>query len=241
MNELLGFGLVGKERQEALDITNRFSVADQQNVLKVIELFNNVAEEYFNSPYTSDLSGFYRTGKDWYENHDAPRGYQFFAVYLIGGNITKKGDRPDIDLLTVTNMRYADGYGFIYDHEEWFQKRITEFFQGQGSVACSSPLPSDYNIGHVDGKALFTVTPNIGKRIDINYVRSFYCDQQHFGSEEDFFRLDVDSEGKPLPRLPLYVRKSDAPLSPQFKWSLGESEEESGNQGRSSVRGGNIF
>lgn len=34
----------------------------------------------------------------------------FFAVYGIGGNVTKQGERPDVDLLIVTSAYWHGGY-----------------------------------------------------------------------------------------------------------------------------------
>lgn len=181
---------------------------DFSNVQKAINAVDRVAASYFSSG-------------DQYQNawafiQNGRIGTPFFSVYLVGGYVNKPGERPDIDLLVATNMRWTDG--FLSD--EWSQRPEdldpiwrelnAEFAHGY-KVERTGELPDDYNIGVTEGKALIRIIPDAWKRIDLMYTRSWEEDGLKFIDEEAFYARDTDSHGHPLPKVPLY--RATSPLN----------------------------
>ncbi len=192
-------GLTKDELLKARGFFKRLKNPDSAHVKKVIASVDAVAESYFASDHPKrNLSAFCDEDKV---------GYPFFSVYLIGGYLNKQGERPDIDLLVSTNMRWIYGFsdGFeVYDEPIW--KSLRSAFPSS-RLRKNGMLPDDYTVGLTKGKILITITPRAGKKIDICYVRSWNEKGYKFIDVDQFAQLDVGEDGKPLPRLPLCVLK----------------------------------
>ncbi len=187
---------------------------DLANVRKIIEAVNHHAMAYLKSG---------EANKSWDEfSRGDTLGEVFFAIYGIGGYVTKKGERPDIDLLIATNMRYEDGKGYIDDKDEPLWASLNEHLEDVFTMNKEGDIPANYNIGLTKGKCMLTFAPkNEGKKIDIVYVKSmsdnmmehegpdYKPDNSHwFISESEFLTKDVDRSGKALPRVMLYLAKA---------------------------------
>ncbi len=111
----------------------------------------------------------------------------FFAIYGIGGNVTKTGERPDIDLLIVSSARWGGGYWRVSDssrdevyedidyssheseswtnarkrrqlNDDWVCGTIRNELRDEYSAEVLDELPDNYNMG--DGtKGLLRLTP----------------------------------------------------------------------------------
>lgn len=110
----------------------------------------------------------------------------FFAVYGIGGNVTKQGERPDVDLLIVTSAYWDGGYpgepgekpywleeeDFDYSTEEgrsqarkihklkedWVCGSIKDQLKNLYSAEVLDELPDNYNMG-AGTKGLLRLNP----------------------------------------------------------------------------------
>ncbi len=185
----------------------RLKAPDLSNIETIIKLVDSIANTYFSS---TDPDRNYN-----YFCEDERIGNPFFGIYLIGGYLNKEGERPDIDLLIATNMRWREG--FIEDYEgseEPIWKELKKVFT---NIKKSNELPNDYNIGATKGKVLITINPYEGKKIDINYVRSWEEEGFKFIDEEQFYKLDVRENGEALPRLELYRNTTQITL-PEYKY-----------------------
>ena len=158
-------------------------------------------------------------------------GEVFFALYGIGGNLTKEGDRPDIDLLLATNMRYNESPPVGDEHDparnhDILTKLIADYTSKNLRMDIRGNLPDNYNLGSTNGKCLFELHPReTGKKIDLVYVRSMRNHgtsgdsmedvgeetrlKHFFQSEEEFcYCHDVDGQQQPLPRAVLWRSKT---------------------------------
>jgi len=210
-----GIGLTHEERGKARDFSQRLKETDLAHVRRVVHSVDALAHDYFSSGQQNE---------NYWAFCDLTRvGTPFFAVYLIGGYTTKAGDRPDIDLLVAANMRWTTGFlnddEFAREPEDWdpmWRTLTTEFGDGY-AVQRAAELPNDYNLGVTQGKVLITLTPPEGKKLDINYVRSWSHKGFSFIDEQQFSQLDVGKAGEPLSRLPLY-RATSTVIVPQLRF-----------------------
>ncbi len=169
---------------------------DAPNVKRLVNLVDSHADDYFSS-------------RELEKNHNYfDRGEAFFAVYGIGGNITKEGIRPDIDIMIVTNMRYSEGFSGYYDRFmddpvwersiEPIWRRINLELRGDMTVERKGEIPDNYNLGLTRGKGIITLTPQNGARkIDVVYIKSMapHDDPSTFSWEtvgEESLRGDFD-------------------------------------------------
>jgi hypothetical protein len=189
MTYLANNGLTRDEDVMARHFLDRLDVVNHHHVVSVLSVVDNVASDYFQANFglvSARLQG------------------HFFAAYLIGGNLTKEGNRPDIDLLVATNMRYPDGYNS--QDLEWLVKGLKTL--SHFDLTIKSDLPDDYNLGETHGKGMIQLVPKSlwgGRTIDLVYIRSMnmvntYC----FENEDEFNERDIDKDGRPLPKLILY-------------------------------------
>ena len=212
--------LSNEERLNAELFYMKLDNQDQTNVKKVVKAVASLAEEYFSFGEQHNNS--------WAFCTDEKTGTPFFAVYLIGGYLNKKGERPDIDLLVATNMRWTSGFtdydkfsdysrcDLLISCDPFLKELAGEFAEGY-SMQKHGELPDDYNIGATKGKLLITITPDEGKKLDVNYVRSWRDKKYRFIDEEHFYRMDAGESGEPLQRLALYRSTSDVAL-PRLTW-----------------------
>lgn len=216
-------------------LVGRLIPIDRQNVETVIRAVDALADDYFrevasdNEPsdaealeiavrlerlrYQGEPDINYRafgqvnptTGKE-------ERGYPFFSVYAIGGQITKQGIeiRKDIDLMVVTNMWWSSGSVYSDDNEEWLIQKLRQAFGDTARISCREGLPHiEYREGGwVHNKALIELAPHdtVSTPIDITYIRSFPTGESEgkFITPEAFEQRDCSEEGRALPRLLLY-------------------------------------
>jgi len=184
-----------EEVSKANEIFAKLNKVDSSNVIKIISAIDDHASSYINSG----------------ESHNA-RGDPYFVVHAIGGYVNKEGERPDVDLLVATNMRYATGPGRDYGNEEkeiiknneYLFSDLEKQLRNEFSVKEIIELPADYNSIH---KGLIEFRPKKeGKKIDIVYMKAT-CGL-YITSEEEFNKMDVDEEGKPMPpKIILYRNK----------------------------------
>ena len=142
----------------------------------------------------------------------------FFAVYGIGGNVTKPGDRPDVDLLVVTNAVWLNGYrsnndSISYDDSkalsgDWVAGTLRDVFDEEGyKVTIKKKIPNEYSKVGVNLKGMLRLNPNDEGRkpIDIVIVNHTSLRNKEIQTLEEFEKLgDVDKYGKPLPRVLLF-------------------------------------
>jgi len=142
----------------------------------------------------------------------------FFAVYGIGGNITKPGDRPDVDLLVVTNAWSMNGYrsnddSISYDNSralsgDWVAGTLRDVFVKEDyQVTVKKKIPSEYRKVGVNSKGILRLNPNNEGRkpIDIVIVNHTSLKNKNIKTLKEFEELgDVDKRGKPLPRVLLF-------------------------------------
>jgi len=184
--------LTKQEGQLASKFMNNLNITDHQHVNYVLDAVERVADGFFRTPIYSG---------DW--GHSKLQD-SFFAVYLIGSNLVKRG--KDIDLLVATNMRYPYGHG---EDKEWLFQKLSEspYF----SAEIIEELPHDYNLGETKGKGLIELQPTRvvgGRKIDVVYYKSMSEDgmgtdsgEYIFNSEAEFDKKDVDREGKSLDKI----------------------------------------
>ncbi len=223
-----------EERTLRDDFFNRLNPTDKIHVESVINVVNNIAKDYFrdvesDAELRMQSEDGYRGEPD--ENYWAFRmsrpdaeeemGCAFFSVYAIGGQITKEGRRPDIDLMVVTNMWWSGGY--INDDEEWFYGTLQKALGNNYEIFCEDDLPNHYNEGLTKNKALIRLTPkdNDSTPIDIVYVRSLPRGKEDdkFINPEEFEQKDVDEGGNQLPRLLIYRASTTDIIPPSFQMS----------------------
>ena len=92
-----------EETAEAERFFQRIGETDAANVRRLVGLVDSQANDYFSSRELEKMSYLF-AGTE-----------AFFVVYGIGGNVTKNGERPDVDVMIVTNMRYNDGFFNCHD------------------------------------------------------------------------------------------------------------------------------
>lgn len=227
--------MLGLDEQEVLDketFLQARSEIDKSLIERVLTAVGTLSTEYFESgEHHSNWYAFMEDGK---------RGYAFFAVYSIGGMINKEGERPDIDLLVATNMRWSSGPNSMRLSREYLLGKLVEEFGEEYSISINGmplkdyddtddfdeipDLPDNYNVGETKGKVVLTLTPlEGGKSIDISYVRSFRNhggEESHsFVTEEEFIAKDIDpTNGEQLSRLILYRAKVTDIREPTFRW-----------------------
>ena len=246
-NELISRRVNSSERAAYL---KRLGPEDLHNVQKVIHIVDQLAQFSFTPGVVkhqpkrtlADLNAwaYSRDGGESVEtsemsdmliirevNNPPIVGKPFFAAYAIGGYVTKEGERPDIDLMVVTNTGFPVS---LNDFERYDSRvRILDLnlalsFEGS-DIEGLDDLPDNYNIGHTKGKGIIRIKPNDGsKPMDIVFVTSMTMspgspanptminpftnemyDHEIFSTREEFeTRLDVDKDGQPLPRTLLY-------------------------------------
>ncbi len=156
-----------------------------------------------------------------HEQERYPKRYlseAFFAVYGIGGNVTKLGDRPDVDLLVVTNALWTHGYrsdnrAISYDDPialsgDWVAGTLRDVFEKEDyKVTMRKKIPNEYSKVGTNLKGMLKLNPNNEGRkpIDIVIVNHTSLRSKKIQTLEEFEKLgDVDKHGKPLPKVLLF-------------------------------------
>jgi len=183
--DFIDWGLTDEEELKAREFHARLTSPDVNNLGEIVRFVDSVSNTYF-SRYPSF----------WLNTS------RFFSLYLVGGYLNKKGERPDIDLLLATNAIWPGGF---FGEDEPIYSGLKQSF-GEANVSVVGELPDNYNIGETKGKALINIDPVVGKKIDLIYFSSWRPGEDRsleFLSEKQFYELDV-VDGKELPKLPLY-------------------------------------
>jgi hypothetical protein len=206
--------LTPEEQQAAQRFYQKLTPTDLNHVHRVIDLVDIIANDYLSS-YQSINNGFAFRDFDSKE-----MGAPFFGVYLIGGYANKEGDRKDIDLLVATNAWWDEG--FIEGEEDHIWTAIKQSFSDDATIVKNIDLPIGYDVGAENNKVLINITPYVGKSLDLCYVRSWWgADPIYkFISEQKFIERDVDKDGKPLTRIPLYRVADEIDLSKSPRGAL---------------------
>jgi len=172
-------------------------------------------------------------------------GNGYLAVYAIGGNVTKLGQRPDVDLLVVEGVYFLENYSTggenlvegMTDFErwqrvdrrrnegyngDWVASELQEWFEAHGyRVQLIEEMPDGYDEG-ASSKGLLRLTPvgeSDGKSpIDVVIVKA----ASEIGIDDprtlaDFEARDVDSAGNQLPRVLLSKRENLGKV-PEMHW-----------------------
>src|SRR3989344_3360282 len=119
----------------------------------------------------------------------------YWGLYIVGSRA--RGDATpdsDLDLLSVGTFYRDLEFRDRYDDEDDVFDRC--------DVVRPDELPDEYNVGEVDRKYLIRAVPRVegALPIDLSIVDLTFTDD----TLDDFKdTLDVDSNGEPLPRLPL--------------------------------------
>ncbi|KKQ25010.1 MAG: hypothetical protein US40_C0004G0048 [Candidatus Roizmanbacteria bacterium GW2011_GWC2_37_13] len=147
------------------------------------------------------------------------QGRVFFAVYGIAGNISKSGERPDVDLLIVTNARWSQGHiaedwntYLSRDNNafsgDWVAGTLRDRFSTEGyKVILVKKIPNQYSKVGVRQKGIVRLEPQSEGRkpIDIVIVNHICLINQDITTLKQFEEVgDVNKKGKPLPRVLLF-------------------------------------
>lgn len=211
-----------EETAEAERFFQRIGETDAANVRRLVGLVDSQANDYFSSRELEKMSYLF-AGTE-----------AFFVVYGIGGNVTKNGERPDVDVMIVTNMRYNDGFFNCHDDAmddpvlgrsvEPLWRRMNLELRESITLQRRGELPDNYNLGVTKGKCVITLTPlNGARKMDVVYVKSMVDhgspdlpdpgeqfpppvddSRMYFISEADFASKDLGLNGEPLVKVLLY-------------------------------------
>lgn len=212
----LKVGLTDEERREADKFFARLSPADSANIGGILTVIGDVAKQYLTSDDVDKIEVL--CGEGGTVRLPVP----FFTTFVIGGQITKEGDRPDVDLLLATNMRYwsegelhqyaPDRDTVVKDPTQIRERLLAPLLasvRGKFTPTVKGPVPYSYQLGRIKDKFMVRFNPtelNSGKPIDFVYVNTGHTT---FVDEAEFLKLDVDEEGRPLSRLPIQRLRLD--------------------------------
>lgn len=186
--------------QTAEEFFERLSQEDAETVRSIVENIRQLAEQY--DCDNDFVPGFGTSG--------------FFGVYAIAGFLTKQGNRPDVDLLIVTNAHWDQSYRSerrgIFETDaitlsgDWVAGNLLDAFKEKGYlVELLDEIPSEYDNVGANPKAMLRLNPKpeLGTRkpIDMVYVKTTFI--ENIQCLSDFEAIDVDGDGKPLPRVAL--------------------------------------
>jgi hypothetical protein len=193
----------------------RLSEEDATVVRKVAEVIDSLATQYNQDGFVG--------------------GNGYLAVYAIGGNVTKPGKRPDVDLLVVEGVYFPESY-FDYREDlgmtnsferwqmvdrrrnegyngDWVAGELQEWFERNGYQAqLIEEMPDDYDEG-ANPKGLLRLTPDGegAEKSPIDIVIAKAVTAMGIGEPRtlaDFEARDVDATGNPLPRVLLSKREN---------------------------------
>lgn len=181
-----------KEVTTPKEFFSRLKSADAITVKAIVGLVKSLSEQHKQEAYQKD---------------------PFFAIYGIGGNVTKLGNRPDIDLLIVTNSIWVNGYSGEESDTvggEWVAGTIRDVFRDEGyKVKVEKKIPNEYTRVGAGKKGMIRLTPEDEERKPIDVVIVNHTSLRDLGDKrittlKEFEELDVDEQGNPLPRVLLF-------------------------------------
>ena len=189
------------EQRRIREFFLRLKPADAIAVRAIVKTFESLAEDY----------AIERSMMGQHSN-------VFFGVYAIAGNITKFGDRPDTDLLVVTNAWWSNGYRsddpeISYEDSlalsgDHVAGTIRDIFKQEGyGVSVRKKIPSVYAQTGAKQKGMLRLEPEDDKRkpIDIVIVNNVSLRDSKIRTLAEFEQhIDIDPKGKPLPRVLLF-------------------------------------
>lgn len=194
--------------QTSEEFFQRLNPEDAEIVRSIVENISQLAEQYDNEPLYGSLG--------------------FFGVYAIGGLVTKQGERPDIDVLIVTNARWDRScrpkHRGVFTGDpvtlsgDWVAGSLLDAFEKKDYlVELLDKIPNEYDDVGVNPKAMLRLTPKSEldgrKSIDIVYAKTTFA--RDIRNLADFETIDVDGDGNPLPRIPLLKREG---LGQAIQW-----------------------
>jgi len=189
------------EERKVKEFFLRLKPADAITVKAVVNTVKSLADDYAGE----------RSMMGQYSN-------AFFGVYAIAGNITKFGDRPDIDLLIATNGWWSNGYQSAdseISYEDSFALSgdcvagtLRDIFSKEGyKVKVKKEIPSEYKSTGAKQKGMLQFVPeNEGRKpIDIVIVNKVSLKDSGIRTLSEFEQqIDVDSNGNSLPKVLLF-------------------------------------
>jgi hypothetical protein len=203
----------------------RLKPADRKVVKRVIDSIDTVATAYFtprlnvvlmrDTSEAEDNSHHFTRQNNW--DKEPETGYPFYAVYGIGGVLTKEGTRKDTDLMVATNAWWSSGPIYEVDYPILYQ--LQEDMGEEFMVEVTSDIPDGYNLAETNGKGMIRLTPIDGKTapVDIVIARGIRnseatttqdSDKYKFLTVEEFEERDVDPKtGESLPRALIHLVK----------------------------------
>jgi hypothetical protein len=206
-----------KEVIEPKDFFARLKPVDLPGVLKVIDVIKQFSADYHN--YNE------------YDSHVGAPG--FFGVYGIGGTVTKTGERPDIDLLLVTNIDllyvhdfWPTGYRRLHQWDDDYKDldMVAILLKDGLAPLCYrmdvlDPIPDQYAFEDDPDsptRALLRLIPILDgdqnksdpnrKPIDIVYDQPNLDPKKNVHNLFDFEEQDTDKDGNSLPKVLLYSK-----------------------------------
>lgn len=191
--------LTDEQIAQAAAFLDKLKPADRENVERVTELLSKFAESY-DRMYPIEFG-----------DQNA-----IFGAYGIGGWVNKQGERPDLDLLVVTGVKW-DQAGYIHIESEgprdfWGDAKgdqlvvaLASHFTNNGfGVDLPKDIPNEYSEG-AEPRVLIRLTPQEGSEaspIDMVYVAGGYSDPR-MNSFKEFYEFDVNDNGSPMGRVAL--------------------------------------
>jgi hypothetical protein len=201
----------------------RLNASDVVAVRGVVEVVDSLAAQYNQDGFLGE------------------NGY--FAVYAIGGNVTKPGKRPDIDLLVVEGAYFPESYFNNHETEgttdferwqrvdrrrsegyngDWVASELQEWFERHGyQASLVEGMPDGYEEG-ISPKGLLRLAPasEDSERSPIDVIIAKVASEMGMGDPRtlaDFEAIDVDAAGNPLPKILLRKRENLGRV-PELHW-----------------------
>lgn len=162
------------------------------------------------------ITGLLGAIKSKYEEMGSPQGPAFWAVYGIGGRVTKPDEEPDdVDLMVVVQREPAESYLPPPTLTDRQRENLIEATDGEGvtlsiidlffkdySLVIKDPVPKRYDMG-ASKKAVLRFLPRNedGSRIDVVYVNGGFVPDGISCAFDFEQQVDVDEESRPLKRV----------------------------------------
>src|SRR3989344_3756292 len=155
------------EHAAAEKVFAKLSVVDTANVRTVIGTVDQLTEMTLGHLQEQAEQRTRMYGALDPEGDSVSKAHPFFAVYAVGGLVTK-AETNDTDLLFATNGWWQT----LTKGRDWFLHLLRAEKKEDWTLEDPGELPDGYNLGITRGKALITIRPQQGKKVDIIYVRS---------------------------------------------------------------------
>ncbi len=164
----------------------------------VIGCVRNLSFRFFTENYLTDEFLRLYTPRD-------TKTEAFFAVYGIGGYVTKSGARPDLDLLIATNLPLEKRA--YHDDTEPFISQLRLTLSSEYEIMLRGEVPTDSNLHITNGRVSVHLSQRSSSAsIDLKYAKSVHGKDSRytFRSEEDFLVKDRTLPYGKEPKVLLY-------------------------------------